>query len=64
MAALEEELSKDSFLRVSRSAILNLGKVVELQTLTGISHVAVLTSGEKVPFTRPLREVEDRLRRA
>ena len=62
MSALESQLPADTFLRVSRSAILNLRRVRELQSLAPGEHVAILTDGQRVPITRSLREVEDRLR--
>lgn len=62
MSALEAQLPVDTFLRVSRSAILNLRRVRELQSLAPGEHIAILTDGQRVPITRSLREVEDRLR--
>ncbi len=62
MGSLEEQLSVEAFLRVSRSAILNLRRVRELQSVAPGEHVAILTGGQRVPMTRPLREVEERLR--
>jgi two-component system LytT family response regulator len=62
MSALEAQLATDAFLRVSRSAILNLRRVRELQSLSDGEHVAILTDGQRVGITRSLREVEERLR--
>ncbi|MHA3770824.1 LytR/AlgR family response regulator transcription factor [Verrucomicrobiota bacterium sgz303538] len=62
MSALEAQLPVDTFLRVSRSAILNLRRVRELQSLAPGEHIAILADGQRVPITRSLREVEDRLR--
>lgn len=62
MSGFESQLP-DSFLRVSRSAILNLREVREIQALTAGEHIALLTSGATVPITRSLREVEARLKR-
>ncbi len=62
MAALETALPAEFFLRVSRSVILNLRRVAELQSLFAGEHVAILTDGQRIGITRSLREVEDRLR--
>jgi two-component system LytT family response regulator len=61
MSALEAQLPPDLFLRVSRSAIVNLRRVKELRTVGG-ENILLLTHGEKIPVTRSPREVEDRLR--
>ena len=62
MAALEADLPAGMFLRVSRSAIVNLRRVRELQSIAPGEHVAILGDGQRVPMTRSLREVEERLR--
>jgi two-component system LytT family response regulator len=62
MSSLETQLPAEVFLRVSRSAIINLRRVRELQALMPGEHVAILTSGQRVPLTRNIREVEERLR--
>ncbi len=62
MGSLEEQLSGEGFLRVSRSAILNLRRVKELQSVAPGEHLAILSGGQRVPMTRSLREVEERLR--
>lgn len=64
MSSLEEQLSGSSFLRVSRSAILNLHRVKELQSVAPGENVAILLSGQRVSMTRSIREVEERLRLA
>jgi len=62
MTALEAQLPSDAFLRVSRSAIVNLRKIKELQSISAGDHVAILVNGQRVAMTRSLREVEERLR--
>ena len=62
MNALESQLSGDMFCRVSRSAILNLRRVQELQSLSAGDHVAILVDGQRIPISRSMREVEERLR--
>lgn len=62
MSALEAQLPPAHFLRVSRSAIVNLRSVLELQAVMPGEHVAILSSSQRVAITRPLREVEERVR--
>lgn len=62
MSNLEDLLGNEGFLRVSRSTILNLRRVKELQSVTAGEHVAILTDGQTIAMTRSLREVEDRIR--
>jgi two-component system LytT family response regulator len=63
MSALESQLPGEVFCRVSRSAILNLRRVSELQSLSAGDHVAILTDGQRIGISRSLREVEERLKR-
>jgi two-component system LytT family response regulator len=62
MSSLERELPGDSFMRVSRSAIVHLSRVKELETIAEGHHCAVLDNGARVAMTRSVREVEQRLR--
>ena len=62
MNALESQLPGEIFCRVSRSAILNLRRVKELQSLSPGDHVAILAEGQRVAISRSLREVEERLK--
>ena len=62
MSALESQLAGEMFCRVSRSAILNLRRVTELQSLSAGEHVAILTDGQRIGISRSLREVEERLK--
>ena len=62
MSALEAQLPDDMFCRVSRSAILNLRRVKELQSVSPGEHVALLAGGERIGISRGLREVEERLK--
>jgi two-component system LytT family response regulator len=64
MGSLEEQLSGGPFMRVSRSAILNLQRVKELQSVAPGEHTAILLNGQRVTVTRSIREVEERLRSA
>jgi len=62
MSALESQLPDDTFCRVSRSTILNLRRVKELQSISPGEHVAILTDGQRIGISRGLREVEERLK--
>jgi two-component system LytT family response regulator len=62
MRTLEAELSPRTFVRVSRSAILNLRRIKELQAVAPGENVAILTDGQRIPMTCALREVEEHLR--
>lgn len=62
MSALEEQLPADIFLRANRSAIVNLRRIKELQTVSPNEHVALLDTGDRIPLTKSLRETENRLR--
>lgn len=61
LTALEAQLP-DAFFRVSRSAILNLRRIRELQSVTSGEYVAILFDAQRIPITRTIREVEERLR--
>ena len=62
MSGLESQLPGEMFCRVSRSAILNLRRVQELQSLSAGDHVAILSDGQRIGISRSLREVEERLK--
>jgi two-component system LytT family response regulator len=62
MSALETLLPPRDFVRVSRSAILHLDRVKEVHTVCGGRHFALLKDGQRVNFTRSVREVTSRLR--
>jgi two-component system LytT family response regulator len=62
MAHLESVLPSAGFMRVSRSAIIRLSRVKEIQTTPTGHHFAVLRSGGRVCVTKSIREVAARLR--
>lgn len=62
MGALEQKLPARQFLRVSRFAIIQAARLVELKTVGPGEYVAILKGGTEVPVTRALREVEQRLK--
>jgi two-component system, LytTR family, response regulator len=57
---LEQRLPRESFLRVSRSAIVNLHHLSALHCETG-RWTAVLANGQHIPVTRARQEIEKRL---
>lgn len=61
MGALESQLPPDEFLRVNRSAIVNLRRVKELYSSPTGEHAAILHDGQRLSLTRPLREAAERL---
>jgi two-component system LytT family response regulator len=56
LAELEDQLDASTFMRVHRSAIVNLTRVRELRLDFRNRHVIVLTTGERVPLSRAKRE--------
>ncbi len=62
LGSLEAQLPPAHFLRLSRSAIVNLRRVKEILAVAPGEHVAVLRDNQRLPITRSLREVEERLR--
>jgi two-component system, LytTR family, response regulator len=61
MSNLETKLSPKLFLRISRSIIVNLDRVRELQPGVQGEHVIILQNNTKLIMTRGLREVQERL---
>jgi two-component system LytT family response regulator len=64
IASMEAALDPSRFLRIHRSYIVNLERVVKIEPYGKDSHVAVLTSGAQLPVSRAgyarLREFLDR----
>ena len=60
--ALETQLDPVTFLRISRSVIVNLDRVKELHPMFKGDHLVVLLSGKRLAMTRGLREVERALK--
>jgi two-component system LytT family response regulator len=55
LTALEERLGSASFARVSRSALVHLDQIKELQPTFHGDYVIILRDGTKVPLSRSLR---------
>jgi len=62
LATFEAQLSPKEFVRVSRSAIVNLDRVEHFEPTFNNEHVIVLTNGARLPMTRGLRELQDKLK--
>lgn len=61
MAALEKRLAPAGFMRLSRSVIVNLHRIRELQPLEAGVFCAILRSGARLSMTCSLREVQERM---
>ena len=60
--ALETQLDPEKFLRISRSTIVNLDRVKELQPMFKGEYTIVLHNNRRLAMTRGLREVEQALK--
>jgi two-component system LytT family response regulator len=56
MNALERRLSAKQFVRISRSAMVNIEQIKELQPMFHGEYVVVLRNGTKLTLTRGYRE--------
>lgn len=61
LAVIETELDPRRFFRLNRSALVSLATIREVQTVNSGEHLALLQSGARLPVTRGLRELQDRL---
>jgi len=59
---LENKLPPKTFVRVSRSVLVNLEQIKQLEPSGPDAHVLTLRSGVKVPVTRSVRELEELLK--
>ncbi|MGH8017380.1 MAG: LytR/AlgR family response regulator transcription factor [Opitutaceae bacterium] len=62
LGALEARLSPKQFQRLSRSAVVNLDRIKEIQPLFHGEHVAILKDGTRIPMTRGVRELQERMK--
>ena len=49
------------FLRISRSVIVNMDQIQELQPMFKGENLIVLKNGKSYPTTRPIREIQQKL---
>ena len=61
MSSLESHLPSQRFLRISRSVIVNIDKIQELQPTFKGENLVVLKNGKRYPTTRPIREIQQKL---
>jgi two-component system, LytTR family, response regulator len=62
LGAFEAKLAPKQFLRLSRSAIVNLERVRAAEAGFNEEHFVLLNDGTRLTMTRGLRELQDRLR--
>jgi two-component system LytT family response regulator len=60
-AAMEARLSSCGFMRINRSAIINLSRVREVQTVAPGQFAVLLKTGTRLEMTCSLRELQSRL---
>ncbi|HLH56846.1 MAG TPA: LytTR family DNA-binding domain-containing protein [Verrucomicrobiae bacterium] len=58
---LESHLPPQQFLRISRSVIVNLNRIREVQPMFKGENAIVLKSGKSYPTTKPIREIQEKL---
>lgn len=61
MSSLEFHLPSQRFLRISRSVIVNIDQIQELQPMFKGENLVVLKNGKSYPTTRPIREIQQKL---
>jgi two-component system LytT family response regulator len=61
MGSLESNLPPQRFLRISRSVIVNMDQIQELQPTFKGENLVVLKNGKSYPTTQPLREIQQKL---
>jgi two-component system, LytTR family, response regulator len=61
MTSLESNLPPQRFLRISRSVIVNIDRIQELQPMFKGENVILLKNGMRYPTSRSLREIQQRL---
>jgi len=61
MSSLESHLPPQRFLRISRSVIVNIDQIQELQPMFKGENLVVLKNGKSYRTTRPIREIQQKL---
>jgi two-component system LytT family response regulator len=61
LAGLEAQLPRETFVRISRSVVVNLDRVKELQPKFYGDYVVVLEGGAKLTLSRKYRDRLDKL---
>jgi two-component system LytT family response regulator len=63
MTAMEERLTPSGFMRISRSILVNLGRVRELKPVGPGEYRVIVQSGQQFEMTCSLREFQERMGR-
>ena len=61
MTAMEKKLAGAGFMRVSRSHLVNLQRIRELQPMGASEYCVILKSGARISMTCPLRDLQQRM---
>ena len=61
MSSLESHPPPQRFLRISRSVIVNIDQIQELQPMFKGENLVLLKNGKSYPTTRPVREIQQKL---
>ncbi len=62
LAAVEAQVSPKEFFRTNRSSLARLDRIREVEPAFNDEHVVVLTTGARLPLTRGVRELQERLK--
>jgi two-component system LytT family response regulator len=62
LAAVEAQVSPKEFFRLNRSALARLDRIREVEPTFNDEHVVVLLTGSRIPLTRGVRELQERLK--
>ena len=62
LAAVEAQVSPKEFFRLNRSALARLDRIREVEPAFNDEHVVVLHNGVRIPLTRGVRELQERLK--
>ncbi len=61
MSGIVKKLAPYGFMRISRSSIVNLARIRELQPMSAGHYAVILKTGAKLDMTSPLRELQERM---
>ncbi len=61
MAALLKKLEDSGFMRISRSSLVNLSRIKELQPMGAGHYCVILKTGARLDMTSPLRDLQERM---
>lgn len=61
MAAMVKRLESSGFMRISRSSLVNLARIRELQPMSSGHYTVILKNGVKLDMTSPLRDLQERM---